>query len=59
MVQAIDKMYKCQSLSEAEEVFRKLVSWLCRSRLEPMKRIRNTLKKRKQEAFGHLQVIDR
>ena len=51
MVQAIDKMYKCQSFSEAEEVFRKLVSWLRRSRLEPMKRIGNTLKKQKARGF--------
>jgi len=53
MVQSIDDMYKCNDIKEAESVFKKMISWLKRSRLEPMKEVANTLKKHKQSILGY------
>ena len=43
MVQALDQVYFCHDIIEAELTFDKLCSWLRRSRLEPMKRVAQTL----------------
>jgi len=48
MVQSLDDMYRCESYGDGEAVFRKLISWLMRSRLEPMKQVAGMLKKYKQ-----------
>ena len=53
MVQALDEMYKCNKPSEANEVFNKLTSWLKRSRLEPMKKVADTLRKHKKSILGY------
>ena len=53
MVQSLDEMYKCNDIKEAEKVFKKLINWLRRSRLEPMKDVATTLKKHKQSILGY------
>jgi transposase len=53
MIQGLDTLYQCKDYAEAEPVFKKLVSWLRRSRLEPMKSAANTLKKYKKEILSY------
>lgn len=53
MVQGLDEMYKCEKPENAELVFNKLVSWLKRSRLEPMKDVAKTLQKYKTSILGY------
>ena len=53
MVQSLDDMYRCNNISEAETVFKKLISWLRRSRLEPMKAVANTLKRHKESILSY------
>lgn len=53
MVQQIDDMYKCSDMSEAENIFDKLIRWLRRSRLEPMKKVASSLKSKKQEILNY------
>jgi transposase len=53
MVQALDQVYKCNDIFEAESVFDKLYSWLQRSRLEPMKRVAQTLRQHKKEILAY------
>lgn len=53
MVQCIDEMYKCNRPEEAETVFKRLVSWLKRSRLAPMKKVAKTLEKHKESILGY------
>ncbi len=53
MVQSIDTMYACKNYEDGKLVFNKLVSWLRRSRLEPMKQVANTLKKYKQQILSY------
>ena len=53
MVQALDQVYKCDDIFEAESVFDKLYSWLQRSRLEPMKRVARTLRHFKKEILAY------
>ncbi|GHU85322.1 hypothetical protein FACS1894198_3000 [Clostridia bacterium] len=43
MVQAFDTFYRSRDLNEAQEQFGKLISWLKRSRLKPMKHVAKTL----------------
>lgn len=52
MVQSLDTMYRCERYEDGKVVFDKLVSWLRRSRLEPMKQVANTLKKYKQQILS-------
>jgi transposase len=52
MVQSLDVMYRCNRYEDGKLVFDKLISWLRRSRLEPMKQVANTLKKCKQEILS-------
>jgi len=54
MVQSLDTMYGCERYEDGEAVFDKLVSWLKRSRLEPMKKAADTLKSYKQEILSFL-----
>ena len=60
MVQGLDEMYRCEKPEEAEAVFKRLISWLRRSRLEPMKKVANTLKEHKQTilAYFHHRVTN-
>lgn len=60
MVQSLDEMYKCKNVEEAETVFKKLVSWLRRSRLEPMKNVAKTLRAHKETilAYFHHRVTN-
>ena len=53
MVQSLDEMYKCNRPEDAEKVFKRLISWLRRSRLEPMKRVAKTLKKHQKSILGY------
>ena len=60
MVQGLDDMYKCEKPEDAEAVFKRLISWLKRSRLAPMKRVADTLKEHKEEilAYFHFRVTN-
>ena len=53
MVQGLDEMYKCNRPDEAEQVLKRLVSWLKRSRLAPMKKVAKTLEKHKESILGY------
>lgn len=53
MVQVLDEMYRCEKIEEAEVVFKRLISWLRRSRLEPMKKVAKTLKEHKQTILAY------
>lgn len=53
MVQQLDDFYKCTDIREAEEVFKRLTSWMMRSRLEPMKKVAKSLRKHKKEIFTY------
>lgn len=53
MVQSLDTMYRCECYEDGKVVFNKLVSWLRRSRLEPMKQVANTLKKYRQQILSY------
>ena len=55
MVQALDEMYNCDSKENAEVVFNRLISWLNRSRLEPMKKVAKTLKQHKSTILSYFQ----
>lgn len=52
MVQALDQVYFCRDIIEAKEIFNKLCSWLRRSRLEPMKRVAQTLRRYQSEILA-------
>jgi transposase len=52
MVQALDQIYMCHDMIEAESTFDKLYRWLRRSRLEPMKRVAQTLRQHKSEILA-------
>ena len=53
-------MYRCEKPEDAEAVFKRLISWLRRSRLEPMKKVANTLKEHKKTilAYFHQRVTN-
>lgn len=53
MVQQIDDMYRCNNIEEAEDVFNKMVRWMKRSRLEPMKKVADTLKNNKTDILNY------
>ena len=53
MVQALDQVYFCHDITQAESTFDKLCSWLRRSRLEPMKRVARTLQQYKAEILAY------
>jgi transposase len=53
MVQALDQVYFCRNIIEAKTTFEKLYSWLRRSRLEPMKRVAQTLQLYKTEILAY------
>ena len=53
MVQSLDVMYGCYTMEEAEKRFGQLVSWLRRSRLEPMKRAAITLKGHRPQILAY------
>lgn len=53
MVQNLDDMYKCPDINSAEHTFTRLLSWLNRSRLEPMKAVAKTLKAHKKAILSY------
>jgi len=53
MVQSLDAMYACNGYEDGRATFDKLISWLRRSRLRPMKNVANTLKKHKQQILSY------
>jgi len=53
MVQSLDVMYACYTSGEADQRFKQLISWLKRSRLEPMKRAAATLIEHKTQIMAY------
>jgi len=53
MVQSLDVMYACYTLEEADQRFKQLISWLRRSRLDPMKRAAATLLEHKTQILSY------
>lgn len=53
MVQGLDVMYGCEKTDEARGVFKRLISWLKKSRLEPMKNVASTLKKHEDSILAY------
>ena len=53
MVQSLDVMYGCYTGEEADKCFGQLISWLKRSRLEPMKRAAATLLQHKPQIMAY------
>lgn len=53
MVAALDEVYASTTKSEAENRLKKLISWLRRSRLDPMKKVGATLKERSKELLAY------
>lgn len=48
MVQQLDDLYRCQSRHEAEDMLKKLTSWMMHSRLDPMKKVAKSLRRHKE-----------
>lgn len=53
MIQSLDVMYKCEKAEDGEKAFEKLVSWLKRSRIEPMKAVAKTLLDHKESILAY------
>lgn len=53
MVQSIDAMYRCETYEEGKLILNKLISWLRRSRLEPMKQVGKTLENHKHQILSY------
>lgn len=53
MVQSLDVVYAGRDLAEGKAAFDKLISWLKRSRLEPMKDVAKTLLKHEKEILEY------
>lgn len=53
MVQSIDYVYESTTEQEASERLKSLISWMKRSRLEPMKRVARTLKERSNNILAY------
>lgn len=53
MVQCLDEVYNCRTYDEAKQQLNRLISWLKRSRLDPMKKVGNTFRERKQEILSY------
>jgi len=53
MVQCLDDVYRCQTRAEADDKFNKLLGWLSRSRLEPMKKVGRTFKTYKNQILNY------
>lgn len=53
MIQSLDDMYKCSNPEDAEQVFDRLISWLRRSRLDPMKKVALSLRQRKRTILSY------
>lgn len=53
MVAALDEVYASRTAEEAANNLKKLISWLRRSRLEPMKKAGATLKERSKEILAY------
>lgn len=55
MVQEFDDLYRCQTMEEAEREFIKLTSWMMHSRLTPMKRVAQSLRRKRTEILEYFQ----
>lgn len=53
MVQQFDDLYRCQTMSAAESVLKKLTSWMMHSRLSPMKKVAKSLRNNKTEILEY------
>ena len=53
IVSALDEFYKCRSVSEAEQHFDSLYSWMRRCRLKPMKDAAETLSRHKDRIINY------
>ena len=53
MVQSLDAVYSCRTHAEGKAALEQLIRWMRRSRLEPMKRAANSLKKFKAEILSY------
>jgi transposase len=53
MVQSLDVMYACYTPEEANQRFGQLISWLKRSRMEPMKRVAATLQEHRPRIMAY------
>ena len=53
MVQQFDDIYRCQLSQEAEEILRQLTSWMMHSRLDPMKKVAESMRKNKAEILEY------
>ena len=53
IVSALDEFYKCRSVSEAEQHFDSLYSWMRRCRLQPMKDAAETLSRHKDKIINY------
>jgi transposase len=53
MVQVLDDVHGCTQKTEAEESLKKLMGWMNRSRLEPMKTAAKTLKENKDTILNY------
>lgn len=56
MVAALDEVYASFTETEAKVRLKKLISWLRRSRLEPMKQAGATLKERMKEILAYFRA---
>lgn len=56
MVQSIDAVYMCGDEEEAKYAFGRLISWLKRSRLQPMKNVAKTLLKHEEQILGYFKA---
>ena len=53
MVEALDSIYRSLELQTAQRRMDELISWMRRSRLEPMKRAALTLKRHREQILGY------
>lgn len=56
MIQVLDEMFRSGSEDDARSIFTKLINWMRRSRLEPMKKVAKTLQNRKEEILAYFRM---
>ena len=53
MVQALDEVYRCQSEQEAKSMMKRLISWMKKSRLQPMIKAAHTFQNRLEDILAY------
>ncbi len=53
MVQSLDEVYKCTRKKQAERKYKRLMNWMNKSRLEPMKTAAKTLKENQETILNY------